>query len=118
MTSRWEAFLQSDSDSGKESFPPFSELFSKTQTEELTKTQKQLEIYLNLHEEGRSLLHNLKDRKEFYRPDLYDHLYDSTLGKLQPSTKETPPSFRPNEGGLCLKDIYAEKTIPEKSNSK
>ena len=95
MTSAWTSFLESES--SEANFPPFKELYAKSPTEKTLQTQKQLEIYLNLFSQGRSLLHNLRDRKEFYRPDLYEHLYEATMKKEQ-IKKANPASSQPNKG--------------------
>lgn len=120
MTSPWTSFLNSDPCDSEISFPPFKELYSKSPSQKNLQTQKQLEIYLNLFSQGRSLLHNLRDRKEFYRPDLYEHLYEVTMKKEQIKKAQETSSeenkdkeqhktetqeFRPNHGGLKLSDL-------------
>ena len=113
MSDQWDTFLDSENNkSALPQFPNFTDLYSPSKNEKLDKTTHSLEIYLNLFSQGRSLLHNLKDRKEFYRPDLYEHLYENTMTKLQKSNKkdfsegsETDDGFKPNTGGLKLSDI-------------
>jgi hypothetical protein len=130
MTTPWDSFLESDSSNSSQdiSFPAFKELYSEQTNDHTKNIQHSLEIYLNLFSQGRSLLHNLRDRKEFYRPDLYEHLYETTMTKLQSKkskelkeksnkkngdteTSQDDPSdpnsnpFKPNVGGLNLNDL-------------
>ena len=114
MNSPWDQLTETPSESP---FPRFSELYDSTSDPKTAQTQHQLELYLKLLSEGRSLLHNLRDRKEFYRPDLYTHLFENTIKKLPANQPKEPKKetdsgeepaeevFRPNEGGLGLADL-------------
>jgi hypothetical protein len=117
MSCPWESFLEASDEGDMGRFPELQELYAKSEDRSTEQTQKQLDIYLNLLAEGRSLLHNLKDRKEFYRPDLYEHLFESTLKKVRSSNvggesgDTEKEDFHPNKGGLSLDDVLPKKRI-------
>ena len=83
MESGWQQILNE----GKKQSEDVINIFTSNTQEEQTDVENELELYLKLSKEGRSVLRNLKDRKEFYRPDLYYHLLHTTLYKEFPEIK-------------------------------
>lgn len=85
MQNSWESLIDEGSEDSKyvlEQFRPNPMHVNGNSNQE-----NELELYLKLSREGRSVLRNLKDRKEFYRPDIYEHLVQGTLYKEFPTLK-------------------------------
>ena len=83
MESGWQKILKE----GKKQSEDVMGIFTSNNQDEQTDVENELDLYLKLSKEGRSVLRNLKDRKEFYRPDLYCHLLHTTVYKEFPEIK-------------------------------
>lgn len=88
MISPWNELLSAGSESTSESLRPLFPDVSMEGTDlerenagEQEALERELGTYLEFCKEGKSLMMNLKNRKEFYRLDLFEHLYSGTMGK-------------------------------------
>lgn len=89
MSSPWTELLAagccSNLDSGNPQFPETSPSQKDLECEETIDEEgleRELRTYLEFCKEGKSLMMNLKKRKEFYRLDLFEHLYSGTMSKM------------------------------------
>ena len=89
MESPWDIFLSATSKETEQMFPDTPFPTNPKLNKKDDPIERELEIYLKLSKEGRSFLKNLKDRKEFFRPDLYKHLLEGVLSKDFPKAKGT-----------------------------
>lgn len=86
MSNQWDELCKRGS---TPSNPELSKIMEKISSQQEIRSDKEnegllreLETYLEFSKEGKSLLMNLKNRKEFFRQDLFQHLYKSTMKKI------------------------------------